>query len=53
MCFSDVSAAVSGGQMSQTLSFRDGEVELTYEGGSPCAANPDLRHKSIVHFICR
>ncbi|XP_024119822.2 cation-independent mannose-6-phosphate receptor [Oryzias melastigma] len=53
VCFSDVSAAVSGGQMSQTLSFRDGEVELTYEGGSPCAANPDLRHKSIVHFICR
>lgn len=39
--------------MSQKLSFRDGEVELTYDEGSRCAANPELKHKSVIHFICR
>lgn len=39
--------------MSKKLSYKDQVVELTYEGGSPCAANPELKHKTVIHFICR
>ncbi|XP_011491456.3 cation-independent mannose-6-phosphate receptor [Oryzias latipes] len=53
VCFLDAGNSVSGGQVSQKLSFRDGEVELTYDEGSRCAANPELKHKSVIHFICR
>uniref|UniRef100_A0A4W6DDK0 Insulin-like growth factor 2 receptor n=1 Tax=Lates calcarifer TaxID=8187 RepID=A0A4W6DDK0_LATCA len=45
--------AVSGGQVNKQLSYKDHVVELTYEGGSPCAANPNLKHKTIIQFICR
>ncbi|XP_053300759.1 cation-independent mannose-6-phosphate receptor [Pleuronectes platessa] len=53
VCIKDTSTAVSGGQVSRKLSYRDHVVELTYEGGSPCPANPELKHSSIIHFICR
>ncbi|TWW69178.1 cation-independent mannose-6-phosphate receptor isoform X1 [Takifugu flavidus] len=53
VCISDARTATSGGQMSKKLSYKDQVVELTYEGGSPCAANPELKHKTVIHFICR
>lgn len=53
VCIKDTKTAVSGGQVSRKLSYKDHVLELTYEGGSPCAANPDLHHKTIIHFICR
>ncbi|KAF3850210.1 hypothetical protein F7725_019929 [Dissostichus mawsoni] len=42
-----------GGQVSRKLSYKDHVVELAYDGGSPCAANPDLKHNTIINFICR
>ncbi|KAM9840298.1 cation-independent mannose-6-phosphate receptor [Aulostomus maculatus] len=53
VCIKDASSAVNGGQVSRKLSYKDHVVELTYEGGSPCPANQDLRHSTIIHFICR
>lgn len=53
VCIKDAKTAVSGGQVSRKLSYKDHVLELTYEGGSPCEANPNLRHKTIIHFICR
>ncbi|KAM6915608.1 cation-independent mannose-6-phosphate receptor [Xenentodon cancila] len=53
VCIKDPNTAVSGGKVSRTLSYKDHVLELTYEEGSPCAANPDLKHKTIIHFICR
>ncbi|XP_040919977.1 cation-independent mannose-6-phosphate receptor isoform X2 [Toxotes jaculatrix] len=53
VCIKDASTAVSGGQVSRKLAYKDHVVELTYEGGSPCPANPDLKHSTIIHFICR
>lgn len=45
--------AINGGQQSKKLSYKDQVLELTYEGGSPCAANPNLKHKTVINFICR
>ncbi|KAM4529814.1 cation-independent mannose-6-phosphate receptor [Fundulus diaphanus] len=53
VCIKDRNTAISGGQVSKKLSYRDGVLELTYEGGSPCSANPSLKHKTIINFICR
>nr|QPB70590.1 insulin-like growth factor 2 receptor [Pampus argenteus] len=53
VCIKDINSAVSGGQVSRKLSYKDHILELTYEGGSPCPANPGLKHNTIVHFICR
>ncbi|XP_070781683.1 cation-independent mannose-6-phosphate receptor [Enoplosus armatus] len=53
VCIKDVTTAVSGGQVSRKLSYKDHVLELTYEGGSPCPGNPDLKHSTVVHFICR
>lgn len=53
VCIQESSTEVSGGQVSKKLSYKDHVVELTYEGGSPCSANSELQHKSVIHFICR
>ncbi|XP_035801950.2 cation-independent mannose-6-phosphate receptor isoform X2 [Amphiprion ocellaris] len=53
VCIKDTSSAVSGGQVSRKLSYKDHVLELSYEGGSPCPANPNLKHNTIIHFICR
>ncbi|KAM9704645.1 cation-independent mannose-6-phosphate receptor [Menidia menidia] len=53
MCIKDAETAVSGGLVSRKLSYRDQVLELLYEGGSPCSANPNLKHKTIINFICR
>uniref|UniRef100_A0A3Q2XYE7 Insulin-like growth factor 2 receptor n=1 Tax=Hippocampus comes TaxID=109280 RepID=A0A3Q2XYE7_HIPCM len=53
VCIKDVNTALSGGQTSGKLSYKDHVVELTYEGGSPCPANPALKHNTVIHFICR
>ncbi|XP_041660412.1 cation-independent mannose-6-phosphate receptor [Cheilinus undulatus] len=53
VCIRDASTAVSGGQVSRKLSYKDHVLELTYEGGDPCPANPALHHKTIISFICR
>uniref|UniRef100_A0A3Q2EC35 Insulin-like growth factor 2 receptor n=1 Tax=Cyprinodon variegatus TaxID=28743 RepID=A0A3Q2EC35_CYPVA len=52
VCIKEGNTAVSGGEVSTELSYRDRVLELTYEGGSPCSANPNLKHKTIIHFIC-
>uniref|UniRef100_A0A667ZHY3 Insulin-like growth factor 2 receptor n=1 Tax=Myripristis murdjan TaxID=586833 RepID=A0A667ZHY3_9TELE len=51
VCIRDRSA-VSGGQVSKKLSYKDHVLELSYEGGDPCPANPVLKHSSIINFIC-
>lgn len=53
VCIRDGSRVISGGQMSRKLSFKDHVLELTYEGGSDCNGNPELKHSSSIHFICR
>ncbi|KAG5846630.1 hypothetical protein ANANG_G00117010 [Anguilla anguilla] len=52
VCIKDSLTALNGGSFSQTLSYRDQVVQLTYEGGDACAANPTLRHKSVFSFVC-
>uniref|UniRef100_A0A8C7K5E3 Insulin-like growth factor 2 receptor n=1 Tax=Oncorhynchus kisutch TaxID=8019 RepID=A0A8C7K5E3_ONCKI len=41
------------GKSLRELSYLDQVVELTYEGGAVCAANPALTHKSIISFVCK
>ncbi|XP_037100637.1 cation-independent mannose-6-phosphate receptor [Syngnathus acus] len=53
VCIKDVNTGLSGGQTSGKLSYKDRVVELMYQGGSPCAADPALKHSTIIHFICR
>ncbi|KAM6964907.1 cation-independent mannose-6-phosphate receptor [Aplochiton taeniatus] len=53
VCIKDTSTAVSGGQMNRTLSYLDQVLELTYDSGDSCAANPALKHKSVISFVCR
>ncbi|XP_077442699.1 cation-independent mannose-6-phosphate receptor isoform X2 [Stigmatopora argus] len=53
VCIKDVKTALSGGQTSGKLSYKDQVLELTYQGGSPCPANSALQHSTIIHFICR
>uniref|UniRef100_UPI003AAAD5C6 cation-independent mannose-6-phosphate receptor isoform X1 n=2 Tax=Centroberyx gerrardi TaxID=166262 RepID=UPI003AAAD5C6 len=53
VCIKDVKSAVNGGQVSKKLSYKDHVLELTYDGGDPCPANPALKHSSIINFICR
>uniref|UniRef100_A0A3B4X1H8 Insulin-like growth factor 2 receptor n=1 Tax=Seriola lalandi dorsalis TaxID=1841481 RepID=A0A3B4X1H8_SERLL len=53
VCIEDGTTAVNGGQVSRKLSYKDHVVELMYEGGDPCPANPSLKHSTIIQFICR
>ncbi|XP_077950092.1 cation-independent mannose-6-phosphate receptor isoform X1 [Gasterosteus aculeatus] len=53
VCIKDAATAVSGGQVSRELSYKNQVLELTYEGGSTCPANRTLKHNTIIHFICR
>ncbi|XP_054616857.1 cation-independent mannose-6-phosphate receptor [Dunckerocampus dactyliophorus] len=53
VCIKDGSSVLSGGQSSRKLSYKDHVVELTYEGGSPCPADPARQHSTVIHFICK
>ncbi|XP_035535041.1 cation-independent mannose-6-phosphate receptor isoform X1 [Morone saxatilis] len=53
VCIKHASTVVSGGQVSRKLSYKDHILELTYKDGSPCPANPSLKHSTIIQFICR
>ncbi|KAK3516697.1 hypothetical protein QTP70_022183, partial [Hemibagrus guttatus] len=53
VCIKDTNSAVNGGMSSKKLVYKDQVVELTYEGGDVCEANPVLKHKSIISFICK
>ncbi|XP_076873911.1 cation-independent mannose-6-phosphate receptor isoform X2 [Brachyhypopomus gauderio] len=53
VCVKDHKTALNGGMASRKLVYKDQVVELTYEGGDTCAANPALKHKSIISFICK
>lgn len=53
VCFRDPQHAVSGGKANSRLSYLEQVVQLTYEGGDVCEANPNLRHKSVISFVCR
>ncbi|XP_017311659.1 cation-independent mannose-6-phosphate receptor isoform X1 [Ictalurus punctatus] len=53
VCIKDTKTAVNGGMSSRKLVYKDQVVELTYEGGDVCEANPSLKHKSIISFICK
>ncbi|XP_034018710.1 cation-independent mannose-6-phosphate receptor isoform X2 [Thalassophryne amazonica] len=53
VCIKDGNSAISGGQFNKKLSYKDHVLELTYEEGSSCTANPSLKHRTVIHFICR
>nr|XP_020473896.1 cation-independent mannose-6-phosphate receptor isoform X2 [Monopterus albus] len=53
VCITHNNMVASGGQVSRNLSYMNHVVELTYEGGSPCPANPALQHTTIIDFVCR
>ncbi|KAJ8009057.1 hypothetical protein DPEC_G00084890 [Dallia pectoralis] len=53
VCIKDTTTALSGGKVSRKLSYLDQVVELTYEDGAVCLANPALKHKSVISFVCR
>jgi insulin-like growth factor 2 receptor len=53
VCIKETKSALSGGRASRKLSYLDQVVELTYEGGAVCAANPAITHKSIISFVCK
>lgn len=53
VCIKDTRKVISGGKTTRKLVYRDQVVELTYEDGDTCAANPALKHKSIFSFICK
>ncbi|XP_041951218.1 cation-independent mannose-6-phosphate receptor-like isoform X1 [Alosa sapidissima] len=53
VCIKDNKSAVNGGMVSKKLSYLDQVVLLTYEGGDVCAANRELKHKSVVSFVCK
>lgn len=53
VCIKEPQTATSAGAASKKLVYRDQVVELTYESGDACAANPSLKHKSIFSFVCK
>lgn len=53
VCIKQPQTATSAGTASKKLVYRDQVVELTYESGDACAANPSLKHKSIFSFVCK
>ncbi|KAJ0026800.1 hypothetical protein NQD34_017800 [Periophthalmus magnuspinnatus] len=53
VCIKDGSRSVSGGQVSRKLSYKNGILELKYEGGDACPANSALTHSTVIQFICR
>ncbi|XP_071019066.1 cation-independent mannose-6-phosphate receptor-like [Oncorhynchus clarkii lewisi] len=53
VCIKETKSALSGGRASRKLSYLDQVVEMTYEGGAVCAANPAITHKSIISFVCK
>uniref|UniRef100_A0A3Q4GTY1 Insulin-like growth factor 2 receptor n=1 Tax=Neolamprologus brichardi TaxID=32507 RepID=A0A3Q4GTY1_NEOBR len=52
VCIKEGSDVVSGGKVSNKLSYKDHVLELTYEEGSPCPANSSLTHSTVISFIC-
>ncbi|XP_072542274.1 cation-independent mannose-6-phosphate receptor [Salminus brasiliensis] len=53
VCIKDPKTALNGGNASKKLVYKDQVLELTYEGGDTCEANPSLKHKSVISFICK
>lgn len=53
VCIKDNQMALNGGNATRKLVYKNQVVELTYEDGDPCAANPSFKHKSIFSFICK
>ncbi|XP_028809164.1 cation-independent mannose-6-phosphate receptor isoform X2 [Denticeps clupeoides] len=53
VCIKDRQTAVNGGKSTSKLSYLDQVVKLSYEDGDVCPANRDVRHKSIISFVCK
>ncbi|CAL1586585.1 unnamed protein product [Knipowitschia caucasica] len=53
VCIKDGSSSVSGGELSKKLLYKNGILELKYEGGDTCSANSALKHSTIIQFICK
>ncbi|XP_034964504.2 cation-independent mannose-6-phosphate receptor isoform X1 [Zootoca vivipara] len=61
LCGSGVGVCVTGGQqkpvsagrLTKALTYEDGVLKLSYSGGEPCPANPDLKYTSYFSFVCR
>lgn len=53
VCIKESQTAISAGKATRKLVYKDQVVELTYEDGDTCAADPSLKHKSIFSFVCK
>ncbi|XP_016329709.1 cation-independent mannose-6-phosphate receptor-like [Sinocyclocheilus anshuiensis] len=53
VCIKDTRNVISGGKTTRKLVYKDQVVELTYEDGDACAADPSFKHKSIFSFVCK
>uniref|UniRef100_A0A673C0F7 Insulin-like growth factor 2 receptor n=1 Tax=Sphaeramia orbicularis TaxID=375764 RepID=A0A673C0F7_9TELE len=53
VCIQNGGVVVNAGLVNKKLSYKNGVLELKYEGGDPCPANHQLKHNTIIQFICR
>lgn len=53
VCIKDNQMAINAGKATRKLVYKDQVVELTYEDGDACAADPSFKHKSIFSFVCK
>ncbi|XP_056125524.1 cation-independent mannose-6-phosphate receptor [Rhinichthys klamathensis goyatoka] len=53
VCIKDNSMAINAGNATRKLVYKNQVVELTYEDGDPCPADPSFKHKSVFSFVCK
>lgn len=53
VCITGGPKPINAGKLSKTLTYEDQVLKLVYEGGDPCPADPQLKHKSYFSFVCK
>ncbi|XP_043930853.1 cation-independent mannose-6-phosphate receptor [Protopterus annectens] len=52
VCIISNGNAINAGKFTTQLVYTDQVLQLVYADGDPCEGNSNLRHKSIISFVC-
>lgn len=53
VCITGGTKPINAGKLNKTLTYEDQVVKLVYEDGDPCPADPELKHRSYLSFVCK
>ncbi|XP_053316140.1 cation-independent mannose-6-phosphate receptor [Spea bombifrons] len=52
VCITEGDKHINAGKSQDKITYVDQVLNLVYQDGDPCSANPNLKHRSVFSFVC-